>query len=226
MQANPAEDWQRLTEHYRAISDEELKEIAAHFVDLTETAQQVLRNELRDRGLAMPRPPAEAPQSHESAASWSLGLNEPRPVDDSSSSPDEGGDDDRPHDYTWKTQLCDCTDQIQAWQIHEVLQRAGIESWVEPPRSRYSPGIEYPRIMVAADQLEAALQLAAKPIPQEIVEESQLPYEEFEAPKCPKCGAEDPVLESVDPVNRWSCEGCGKQWADPVDGAEATGGKG
>ena len=39
---------------------------------------------------------------------------------------------------------------------------------------------------------------------------------EFEAPKCPKCGAEDPVLESVEPTNTWLCEACGKRWTEPA----------
>ena len=54
MQANPFEEWQRLTEHYREKSEEELRELAADFADLTETAQQVLRNEMRKRGLDDP----------------------------------------------------------------------------------------------------------------------------------------------------------------------------
>jgi uncharacterized Zn finger protein len=38
---------------------------------------------------------------------------------------------------------------------------------------------------------------------------------EFVLPKCPKCGAEDPVLEGADPVNTWRCETCGKLWSEP-----------
>ena len=51
MQADPIAEWQRLTEHYREMSDEELGELACDFDDLTETAQQVLRSEMRSRGL-------------------------------------------------------------------------------------------------------------------------------------------------------------------------------
>jgi ribosomal protein L37AE/L43A len=39
---------------------------------------------------------------------------------------------------------------------------------------------------------------------------------DFEPPVCPKCGAEDPLLESVDPLNTWLCEICGEQWTDPA----------
>jgi len=60
MQINPAEEWQRLTEHYRGMLDGELEQLAESFGDLTETAQQVLRNELRNRGLDEPGAPKTA----------------------------------------------------------------------------------------------------------------------------------------------------------------------
>jgi transposase-like protein len=72
---------------------------------------------------------------------------------------------------------------------------------------------------VAADQLEEAREIAARPIPQEIVELSQMEVPEFEPPKCPQCGAEDPVLEGAEPVNAWLCEVCGKQWTESPEGA-------
>ena len=68
--------------------------------------------------------------------------------------------------------------------------------------------------MVAADQLDQAREIAARPIPKEIVEQSKMQTPEFEPPVCPNCGAGDPVLESVDPVNSWRCEACGKEWSE------------
>jgi hypothetical protein len=203
MHGNPAEDWQRLTEHYREIGDGELLELAADFVDLTETAQQVLRSEMRNRGLDEPR------------AAGDTRTNSDRPGPPrwaSSVDPDAGanGEDDLPREFTWKTTLCECDDREQAWQIHEVLKRAGIESWIERPGS----GIVYPRVLVAADQLDEAREIAARPVPREIVDELRQEPPEFEPPKCPKCGAEDPVLESVEPANAWLCEACGKQWTE------------
>jgi ribosomal protein L37AE/L43A len=76
--------------------------------------------------------------------------------------------------------------------------------------------------MVAADQLEAAIEIAARPIPKEIVEESQLDPPEFEPPSCPKCGAGDPVLEGVAPVNSWRCEACGNRWTEAVTAPDAA----
>ncbi|MGA2675014.1 MAG: hypothetical protein ABSE99_17500 [Terracidiphilus sp.] len=218
MQANPAEDWQWLTEHYRAMSDEELDELAADFVDLTETAQQVLRNEMRNRGLDEPRATSEAPKSADPPAAplWDLPENP-----DSACSPanDAGGneEDDLSHEYTWKTQLCACEDREQAWQIQEMLRRAGIESWIEQPGSRYLMETSGPQVLVAADQLEKAVEIAKNPIPQEIVDQSKADVPGFEAPKCPGCGAADPVLEGVDPVNKWRCDACGRRWTESAE---------
>jgi hypothetical protein len=217
MQVNPAEDWQRLTEHYREISDEELQELAADFVDLTETAQQVLRNEMRNRGLPEPRDAGETRTNSDrfAAPRWASFVD-PDAGAIESSAPGVNEEDDLPREYSWKTTLCECDELEQAWQIYEVLKRAGIESWVERPGSRYSLGISYPRVLVAADQLDEAREIAARPIQQEIVDELRQEPPEFEPPKCPKCGAEDPVLESVEPANAWLCEACGKQWTEPA----------
>jgi len=224
MQGNPAEDWQRLTEHYREISDEELEELAADFVDLTETAQQALRSEMAIRGLSEPSAQAEATKGSD-APSPPRWVSSAQPENGDIHSDASEGEGDSPHEYTWKTQLCECEDTGRAWQLHQVLERAGIESWVEQPGSRYAFGISYPRVMVAADRLEEAIEVARRPIPREIIEESREEMPEFEAPRCPKCGAPDPVLESVEPANAWLCEACGRQWTEPAADAMVESGK-
>jgi hypothetical protein len=220
MHDNPAQDWQRLTENYRTMLDGELEELAADFGNLTETAQQVLRSELRNRGLPEPgaagatptRPDPPAPSRWASSVDPDAGVSQSKEVD--------RDEDISPREYTWKTQLCECETTEQANRIREMLRRAGIDSWVEQPGSRYSFGIGSPRVVVAADQLQQALAIAAKPIPQEIVDSYREDVPEFVAPKCPSCGAEDPVLESAEPSNSWLCEACGKQWTEPVIDAD------
>jgi transposase-like protein len=76
--------------------------------------------------------------------------------------------------------------------------------------------------MVAADQLESAVEIVARPIPQDVIDECSEEAPEFEPPSCPKCGAGDPVLEGVDPVNSWRCEACGNQWTETVGTADAA----
>jgi hypothetical protein len=217
MQVNPAEDWQRLTQHYREIGDGELEELAADYADLTETAKQLLRSEMLSRGLGDPHAPPVATLSSDppKPSRWASSVNPDSGgsrADDADAGTDE--QDEGPRDYTWKTLLCECEEREQARQIQEMLRRKGIESWVEAPSVRW--GISYPRVLVAADQLDQAREVASRPIPQEIVDQFKIEVQEFVAPKCPRCGAEDPVLEGADPVNAWLCEGCGKQWTDPA----------
>jgi ribosomal protein L37AE/L43A len=113
--------------------------------------------------------------------------------------------------------LCECETSLEASELSEALKQAGIESWIENPatRSRYTGlGLSYPRVLVAADQLEQARAIAARPIPSEIVEATETEVPDFQAPSCPKCGAGDPVLEGVNPANTWRCEQCGQQWTE------------
>lgn len=58
---SPDNEWRRLTEHYAGMYDEELLDLARDYKNLTEMAQQVLRDEMKKRGLgdpAAPRPKA------------------------------------------------------------------------------------------------------------------------------------------------------------------------
>jgi ribosomal protein L37AE/L43A len=220
MQNDPLVEWQRLTELYSRMYDDELLNLAADSVDLTETAQQALRQEMRRRGLGEPQDASTARKIPEpmrerrAARLGSLG-EAPKLVPDT---PDTEGENDEPHEYTWKTLLCECDDREEALQICEVLRRAGIESWIEGPGGSYSPYSQLdqrtPRILVAADRFGEAREVAARPIPQEIVKQSQMQAPEFETPVCPKCGAGDPVLEGVDPFNTWRCEACGNEWTE------------
>jgi hypothetical protein len=222
MQINPAEDWHSLTDHYRAMLDGELEQLAGSIDDLTETAREVLRNEMRNRGLGEPGANAVAHERSESTAPefpahgrWAGTVD----TDAGRSNNFEQNEDSWSRNYTWKTQLCECETSDQANQIREMLRRAGIDSWVEKPGSRWS--VSTPRVVVAADQLEQAIEIARQPIPQDIVEQSKEEVPEYEPPKCPRCGTEDPVLESAEPANSWLCEACGTQWTEPAtDGQE------
>jgi hypothetical protein len=209
MQIDPVTQWTRLTEHYAQMSDQELYELHDQRESLTETAQQVLRDEMRKRRLPEDEPAASVPPA--------LPI---QPTDffaeEAENQEESEAGDDRPREFTWKTLLCECDEPAEAWQIHEVLRLAGIESWIEGPRSSRSLDPSSPRVVVAADQFDQALEIARRPIPPEIVELSRMEPDEFETPVCPSCGADDPVLVGVDPVNAWECEACGKEWSDPA----------
>jgi hypothetical protein len=211
MQRDIIAEWQSLTQLYREMSDQELFELDAGIGDLTEVAQQVLRDEMRNRGLKRPsvaaKPVFIAPSANDL---WEQDGN------GSASGEDESENDGQPREYTWKTLLCECNDKDEVWQLREALRQAGIESWVDAAGYRVAADFGNPRVLVAADQLEEAREVASRPIPQAIVEQSRMQIPEFELPRCPGCGAEDPLLESADPVNAWLCESCGRQWTDPA----------
>jgi hypothetical protein len=202
-------NWQSLTNLYGEMSDGVLLELDAQLGDLTEMAQQVLRDEMRKRDLSRSRQADNAPKpaQRKAAPYW----------DDSDDSPTAESKTQKsglPHEYTWKTLLCECNEREDTYPIWEALNQAGIECWIEGPRSHHSMDTRYPRILVAADQLDRAREIIAQPIPQAIIEECKAEVPEFKAPVCPQCGAEDPLLESAEPVNSWLCEECGKQWTD------------
>jgi ribosomal protein L37AE/L43A len=240
MQTDPSEEWRRLTEQYRDMSDEELHNLAADFEDLTENARQALRQEMRSRGLgdpAAPPAPVKPIVGRDSRSSQSepgivaqqeTGLfgfasQEPELVSDD---PDTEIAKNGGHDYTWKTELCECETPEQAGQLKEALRREGIECWFTfngytasylPRHTQNWSSLGGIQIMVAADQLEQARAIAAKPIPQEIIDESKIEVPDYEVPKCPRCGANDPTLEAVAPANQWHCEQCGAEWSDPAE---------
>jgi len=111
MQADPVGEWQRLTDEYRRMNDDELRDLALDFADLTDPAQQALRGELHSRGLGDPESVDRAPQlrsqKHDGDA-----------ADDVPATDDDGA----PHEYTWKTLLCECDTHAQAWQLTEALK--------------------------------------------------------------------------------------------------------
>lgn len=195
MELNAAAEWQRLTELYASKSDDELTELGEDFADLTDTAKQTLRDEMKRRGLADPgaekkKPPVRVRSETDAPAAvhWETqGYRYNQLNRDQDGNPEQ--------DFTWKTPLCECESKEQAWQLGEVLRRAGIDSWIQQP-GRDAWESQAMRIAVAADQLEEARALAHQPIPADIVAASKQMDDapEYEAPKCPECGAEDPVL--------------------------------
>ncbi|HEV2279052.1 MAG TPA: hypothetical protein VGS02_12795 [Acidobacteriaceae bacterium] len=201
MQNDPAQEWQRLTRLYGEMSDEELQNLAASFTDLTEFAQPILREEMRKRGLG---DPAAVTQSRRFAGSQSA-------PSDPEESPRNDDEEEVPRAY-----LCECEGADQINQLREALRRAGVDSWVDSLSAALGRVQESQtaRIFVPGDQLAVAREVASRPMPQDIIEESKIEVEDFVPPICPKCGAEDPLLESVEPTNTWRCENCGAQWTD------------
>lgn len=213
MQTDPAEEWRRLTQLYSEMGDIEIEDLADQIDNLTPTAQDVLREELKKRGLTKAHQESAessgpAPSQRLANVNWETATYRDR----FGSQRDE---DDGSHHYTWKVPLCDCETTIEARRIAVMLQRAGIDTWIQ---ATGGSGLGGPRILVAADQLDQAQLIAAQPVPQDILdEEKELETAPaYELPVCPQCGAPDPTLESVEPTNTWLCESCDHTWSDPI----------
>jgi hypothetical protein len=217
-----AKEWQRLSRLYFEKSDAELSELSHVFGDLTEVAQQVLRDELKRRSLPEPRTALSQPapeggrDSGTAPGKWddnfgSSIINPGLPDEDDA----EGGEQTRA-DYSWKVVLCECDEREDASDVMAVLDQAGIRSWYDGPKGTESWMSYGPRVLVAADELESAQLVLQKPIPQEIRDQNRTKAPDFETPCCEECGAADPLLESSEPSNAWRCEECGAVWTDPI----------
>ncbi len=184
MQADPIQEWQRLTGHYRQMSDEELLELGSDFSSLTETAQQVLRSEMKGRGLGDPAAPEATPPLYV-RPERAIARIEPEPGPENSAfplgglgvmprlvpnAPETENEGDGPHEYTWKTALSDCDSNEEAQELSRALKRAGLDSWIQQPMEF---GRQYARVLVAADQLDQARVIAAQSLPQGTVEDEK-----------------------------------------------------
>lgn len=197
-----AQDYRQLAKHYGGMYDEELLRLAAEYGDLTEVAQQALREELQRRKIECPEPqqePNPEPNANPSgeALSLEMGLTEDGNIlIGNFQSPEE------------------------AAMAYWALEIAGIHSKVvTPPGGRSN----LPRLQVAPEDAERAQDVLTEPVSEEVMEQYEAAKEvqDFAAPDCPRCGTPDPLLESADPVNVWFCESCGHQWKDaPPDSTE------
>lgn len=211
MPYDPMEEWRRLTTLYGEMGDVEITELAGQINDLTPTAQQILRDEIKKRGIETG--PSAAPALADPSRSATVNWEPASYMYKFSSLPNEN---EGPHEYTWKTPLCECESSKEAWRLAQMLKRAGIDSWIESPE--YNRSVGNSRVLVGADQLDQARLVAAQPISQDVLDEEKdlAEQREYEVPVCPQCQSPDPILESIEPSNNWLCESCGYMWSDPL----------
>ncbi len=218
---DPMSEFAELRRNYEQMLDGELEELDRVKNDLSSTAQGILQEELKKRGLSV-WGKRESEKVMRMVGGDDDVSDEPATAADSVY--DEKGQfvDTRGKVFTYKTLLCECDDAEQAYQLKELLQRNGIDSWVSVPGGGRGFGLPA-KVEVGADQLEQAKMIVAQPMPQEIIDmfsEMKEDVAEYELPKCPKCGDADPILENAEPVNQWLCESCGHMWSDEAPTAE------
>lgn len=62
--------------------------------------------------------------------------------------------------------------------------------------------------------------MVARPIPQDIIDDSKLEVPKYVVPVCPEYDALDPVLKSIDLINSWLYESWGAEWTGSASARE------
>jgi hypothetical protein len=187
---NPADMQQQteLTELYATYGDDELNTLALTYDDLTDPAQQAMKSEYSRRHLTMPAAAAAAltPIEADDTESALHGF--------SANAPEEC--------------VFEFLDLEEALLAQSLLRSAGIPSVV--PTSEIL-AIDTPRLIVGPSDAVAAQLILSRP---DATGDADAAV--FLEPTCPKCGAVDPILESVEPTNHWHCESCDNRWQDAL----------
>jgi hypothetical protein len=187
-----AEQYQELTALYGSYGDGELVELGHGMADLTEMAQEVLKGELKRRGLAIA--PAAAPV-------------EARVLTD------EDVSDMRSYAAFAPAEcIFEFEDDRRASAAYYALTMADIEAIVLSGQSTRSD-VRGPRVVVTPKDAERAATILSRPLEGELRPVAD-EVAEFALPRCPACGGEETLLESADPVNRWRCDDCGEVWLE------------
>ncbi|HKF47562.1 MAG TPA: hypothetical protein VKB38_09415 [Terracidiphilus sp.] len=189
----------RITQHYATLDDDDLRDLSDDYGNLTSAAQQALREEMQRRGMDDLVPETDD------------GYNA---TDEAEANPNFQAADLRaqnaPEQNEWWVRVAAMEDRQQARQRVMMLSDTGIDV-----RGQLDPFGMYV-IEVAANQADDANAILAQPIPQKIIDESKIEVPDFVTPKCPRCKADDAVLESSGEVNHWHCDACGHEWDEAL----------
>jgi hypothetical protein len=185
-----AAQYQELVTLYSSYGDDELVELGRGMADLTEMAQEALQGELTRRRITIPTSESGMPKN----------VREPDPALDRFV-------DLAPEDCVWE--FAETEDALAAY---EALRASGIESSVILPRAE-TLDMGAPRLAVLPQDVERTEAILSKPIPEEfrILVRTR---DQFVVPCCRRCGAGDPLLESIEPTNQWRCDQCGHTWLE------------
>jgi hypothetical protein len=188
-----AAQYQELTSLYSSYGDRELTELSRGISDLTSVAQEILKAELSRRGLKI----ASADRSVAAPILTDEDLLDMRSY--AALAP------------------ADCSFEFEsekaASNAYYALTREDIEAIVISPSGDWSD-TRGPRVVVFPKDAERASKILSEPSADSLKAETDDVLEDFALPVCPACGSEETMLESVDPVNQWRCDGCDHTWLD------------
>jgi DNA-directed RNA polymerase subunit M/transcription elongation factor TFIIS len=237
------QEFLRISEHYRQMSDEELLVLIPESSELTPFAQQALANEVRQRGLKAeadekPSPSPLKPQpdffdqkSEHEFPKFHNSVGEESANFDSSDDPNFSDDSDSSYDEDRKlVDLCTVYSVRDALQVRGLLDGAGIPFFmgaekatgVDKVTSDFAKGVDVQIMRIGlpwAGQAMTHYEPEDDPTPKE--------EEEFKETtvRCPKChsaevvfvgGTSTPIVASDDSSQKfeWSCDSCGQRWED------------
>lgn len=190
-----------LIQTYRSASDKELIELALTYDSLTEVAQSALRAEFARRGLEPPEIPDDPPTA----------------------------------EFQRLVTVQQYRDLAEAQVAKGVLDSAGIPCYLRDENAVrlewvWSNLLGGVRLQVNEQDREAAQEVLAQPIPEQIQVDGEIPYDQ---PRCPRCGSLDIHYQAIHeraglasiilfvpipiPKRAWICEECGAQWREAPD---------
>jgi hypothetical protein len=188
-----AAQYQELVTLYGSYGDDELVELGRGIGDLTENAQEALKGELTRRGLKI------------------MSVGEPA---EARILTDEDLQDMRTYAELAPAEcIFDFEDERAASAAYYALTGADIEAIVLSPSGRKLDN-RGPRVVVTPKDAERAAKILSQSSPEELKAVTEAASAEFALPRCPACGGEETLLESVEPVNEWRCDDCGHTWLE------------
>jgi hypothetical protein len=166
------------------------------------------------------------------ATAKTVPIKPPKPLVTESDAEQEEGDNDSVVEYQGLMMVRRFRDLPEAILAKGSLDSAGVNCYlVDENMVRMdwfiSNGIGGAKLMVRSEDLEAANEILAQPIPETFDYGSD---ERFEQPKCPRCGSINITFEALNkpasyatmivrvpipiPSPKWICENCGARWVE------------
>jgi DNA-directed RNA polymerase subunit M/transcription elongation factor TFIIS len=238
------QEFLRISERYRQMSDEELLVLIPQSSELTPFAQQALANEVRQRGLKAeadekpsptpfkPQPDFFGQKSEHEFPKFYNSLGEESANLDSSDEPNFSDDSDSSYEEDRKlVDLCTVYSVRDALQVQGLLDGAGIPFFMGPEKatgvdkvtSNFANGVSVQIMRIGLPWTHQPMQhFEPEDDPDAKKEDEDLDEVSIRCPKCHSTevvfegGTSTPIVASNDSSQKfkWTCDSCGHQWED------------
>lgn len=223
---DPEQERQRLADHYSRQLDGRLEKVASQAYELSDLAREMLRAELKKRGIAV-NLAEERPVVVKAAPEPQPGdpPPPPKPLEEDEREPE--GD----LDFRSMVVIRKFRDLPEALLAKGSLDSAEIDCVLVDDNvvrldwfwSNLMGGV---KLLVDPGNAEAADEILKQPIPEHL---DVLGVGDYEQPRCPKCGSLDINFREIDPTSyvamavslpipfhrrAWRCHACHAEWED------------